>query len=131
MEKKTVDRDEIVRRVQRGEITVDEAVAAVSVIPQDEGFYNYDPPAIDMARTWLEIKTAWMNQGSPPHAGTQAATVQVVGPTLMGLGHVVNGQVFKPDANPKQRGPCGRCGKPGVWISGASEFLCARHQDDY
>jgi hypothetical protein len=43
----------------------------------------------------------------------------------------VDGEVFKPDANPDDRGPCANCGRPGVWISGAGRYLCAEHQDDY
>lgn len=66
------------------------------------------------------------------HAGTQAAAVRAIGldPVAMG-GKVIDGQVFKPDACADARGECARCGNPGVWISGAGEYLCARHQDDY
>lgn len=36
----------------------------------------------------------------------------------------------KPDASPTVR-RCARCGAPAIWIAGASEALCARHQDSY
>lgn len=52
-------------------------------------------------------------------------------PGLAGLGHVVDGETFKPDAMPDKRGPCECCGRRGVWISGAGGYLCAAHQDDY
>ncbi len=70
----------------------------------------------------------------PVHApaGTQAAALQAIGfdPVALG-GKVVDGEVFKPDANPDDRGRCANCGRPGVWISGAGRFLCFEHQDDY
>ena len=66
------------------------------------------------------------------HPHTQAAAIEAMGfdPVALG-GKIVDGEVFKPDARPESRGPCGRCKRPGVWISGAGEYLCARHQDDY
>lgn len=64
--------------------------------------------------------------------GTQADALRFAGfdPVALG-GKVVGGKVFKPDANPDDQGRCANCGKPGVWISGAGRYLCARHQDDY
>ena len=66
------------------------------------------------------------------HENTQAAMIAALGldPVALG-GKLIDGELFKPDANPNQRGPCARCGKGGVWIAGAGETLCARHQDDY
>lgn len=66
------------------------------------------------------------------HEGTQAAMIRAMGmdPVALG-GKVVDGEAFKLDANPEHRGECARCDKPGVWISGAGEILCARHQDEY
>ena len=63
--------------------------------------------------------------------GTQASAVAEMMPGALALGHVVDGVMFKPDAHPAHRGECARCGRPGVWISGAAEILCGRHQDDY
>ena len=55
-----------------------------------------------------------------------------------GLAKVLNGYEFKPDAySPESQGKpnavCAICGTShGVaWISGAGQFLCHRHQDDY
>jgi hypothetical protein len=62
--------------------------------------------------------------------GTQAAAVLAIMGSLPGA-KIVDGQVFKPDAYPEDRGRCGRCSRLGVWIGGAGEYLCARHQDDY
>lgn len=64
--------------------------------------------------------------------GTQAAALTAMGidPVAAG-GKMIDGHVFKPDSNPNDRGRCARCGQPGVWIGGAGEHLCARHQDDY
>lgn len=64
--------------------------------------------------------------------GTQADALRFAGfdPVALG-GKVVDGEVFKPDANPDDRGTCANCGRPGVWISGAGRYLCAEHQDDY
>jgi len=70
--------------------------------------------------------------GTKPQPGTQAAVIEAMGiDPLAAGGKLVDGQVFKPDADPSHRGKCGRCGRPGVWIAGAGEYLCARHQDDY
>lgn len=70
----------------------------------------------------------------PPaiHPGTQAAVMKALGfdPAALG-GKIVDGELYKPDARPDQRGPCARCGKLGLYIAGAGETLCARHQDDY
>jgi hypothetical protein len=62
----------------------------------------------------------------------QAAIIVALGfdPVALG-GKVIDGELYGPDANPNERGPCSRCGKGGVWIAGAGEILCARHQDDY
>lgn len=48
-----------------------------------------------------------------------------------GLGVKGPGGTYKPDAQPAPGGKCARCGKPGMWIAGAGEVLCVRHQDDY
>lgn len=71
-------------------------------------------------------------EGPAIHPNTQAAMVKAMGfdPAALG-GKIVDGELYKPDANPNERGPCARCGKLGVWIAGAGEVLCARHQDDY
>jgi hypothetical protein len=62
---------------------------------------------------------------------TQAAVIAAAFPQLLSCGKVVDGYLFKPDACPSVRGACARCRRPGVWIAGAGEILCARHQDSY
>ncbi len=62
---------------------------------------------------------------------TQANIINALFSCAASLGHVVDGNLYKPDAHPADRGPCTRCGRSGVWISGAGQHLCARHQDDY
>jgi len=50
-----------------------------------------------------------------------------------GMGVSGPGGIYKPDAKavttPNER--CERCGAPGMWIAGAGEVLCVRHQDSY
>jgi len=54
-----------------------------------------------------------------------------IDPVLAG-GKVVDGEIYKPDADPEHRGKCAICGVAGaVWICGAGSYLCARHQDSY
>jgi len=50
---------------------------------------------------------------------------------LTGLGVEGPGGAYKPDADADSPGPCARCGRSGLWISGAGEYLCVRHQDSY
>jgi hypothetical protein len=50
---------------------------------------------------------------------------------VTGLGVHGPGGTYKPDAEPAPGGKCARCGKPGMWISGAGLVLCVRHQDSY
>jgi hypothetical protein len=66
------------------------------------------------------------------YPNTQADAIRMMGfdPVALG-GKEIDGEIYKPDANPDDRGRCCICGKPGVWISGAGMHLCARHQDDY
>jgi hypothetical protein len=89
-------------------------------VTHDAGVQTFQPPEL------LE-EVAIQYRG-----GTQAAALQAMGfdPVALG-GKVVDGEVFKPDANPDDRGRCANCGRPGVWISGAGRYLCAEHQDDY
>jgi hypothetical protein len=49
---------------------------------------------------------------------------------VTGLGVSGPGGIYKPDAVPTRK-KCARCGAPAMWIAGAGEALCARHQDDY
>lgn len=63
---------------------------------------------------------------------TQADAIRMMGYDPLALGgKEIDGDIYKPDANPNDRGRCYRCGQPGVWISGAGMYLCAEHQDDY
>jgi hypothetical protein len=49
-----------------------------------------------------------------------------------GLGVTGPGGIYKPDASPAPAGKkCKRCGRPGMWISGAGMVLCHAHQDSY
>jgi hypothetical protein len=51
---------------------------------------------------------------------------------LTGMGVDGPGGVYKPDASPATPGQkCQKCGRDGMWISGAGLTLCYRHQDDY
>lgn len=51
---------------------------------------------------------------------------------ITGLGVDGPGGTYKPDAKPVPASErCERCGCPGMWISGAGEVLCVKHQDDY
>jgi len=64
--------------------------------------------------------------------GTQAAFIKNLGFDPMTLGgKTVNGEIFKPDADPENRGICEICGDSGIWIAGAGQYLCAKHQDCY
>jgi len=67
-----------------------------------------------------------------PTPGTQASAIAAAGfdPVALG-GKIVDGKIFKPDADPNSPGECERCGHPGIWIAGAGMTLCHRHQDDY
>ena len=38
---------------------------------------------------------------------------------------------WKPDTDHSTGGECEICGRPGLWICGAGQILCANHQDDY
>lgn len=50
---------------------------------------------------------------------------------LTGMGQLIGGDLYKPDASPTAE-PCARCGnKRAAWIGGAGQALCVRHQDDY
>jgi len=66
------------------------------------------------------------------YKNTQAAVIEAMGFDAVKLGgKVVDGEIFKPDARPADRGTCMVCGKPGVWICGCGGYMCARHQDSY
>lgn len=66
------------------------------------------------------------------HPDTQAASIYGMGIDPMTIGGKnVDGEIFKPDADPDSRGVCGICGKPGVWIAGGAQYRCAKHQDCY
>jgi len=78
------------------------------------------------------ILTVWLCRAARVVPGTQAAAVAASGLDPVSAGaKVVDGAVFKPDARPDRQGRCSVCRRPGVWISGAGAYLCARHQDDY
>ena len=64
------------------------------------------------------------------HPGTQAAAVAAMAPGAMALAKPGPGGLYKPDASPTDL-RCARCGRPAMWIAGAGEALCVRHQDDY
>ena len=65
-----------------------------------------------------------MNDQTPKHTRDMHAAT--------GLGVSGPGGLYKPDASPVQDDEtCVRCGEPGMWIAGAGEVLCVRHQDDY
>lgn len=52
-----------------------------------------------------------------------------------GLAKNIDGHEFKPDASKptKKDARCAKCGATSgvAWISGAGQYLCYRHQDDY
>jgi hypothetical protein len=63
-------------------------------------------------------------------AGKQAMAHTGALHAITGLGKLIGGRIYKPDAD--HLGACARCGRAGSpWITGAGENLCARHQDDY
>jgi hypothetical protein len=69
---------------------------------------------------------------SRQHEGTPRRTLALH--AITGMGKVIGGQLFKPDASAAPAGArCARCGATeGVaWIAGAGEHLCAQHQDEY
>jgi len=128
-------RDDLTDRVRRLPLAAREAFVQ-TVVRQAK---SQDSSAI--ARYyWLpgeevEALIADCEQSPPPATtvpGTQADALRFAGfdPVALG-GKVVDGEVFKPDANPRLQGRCANCGRPGVWISGAGQYLCAEHQDDY
>ncbi len=128
-------RDDLTDRVQRLSLAAREAFVQ-TVVRQAK---SQDAGSIAMYY-WLpgeevEALIADCEQSPRPATtapGTQADALRFTGfdPVALG-GKVVDGEVFKPDANPRLQGRCANCGKPGVWISGAGQYLCARHQDDY
>ena len=109
-----------------------------SIYPMvDEGHGGYLAWSwVEMAHKWVLITLEyWPAPQLEPiiHPHTQASVIAAMGldPVAMG-GKVVDGEVFKPDANPNDRGPCAICGAPGMAIGGAGGMhLCAKHQDDY
>jgi hypothetical protein len=60
----------------------------------------------------------------------QVDVVAAVAPELLSMAKAGPGGMYKPDASPTKL-RCARCGRPAMWIAGAGEALCHRHQDDY
>jgi hypothetical protein len=61
----------------------------------------------------------------------QVDVVAALAPGALALGKVgPEGAIYKPDASVTDL-RCARCGAPAMWIGGAGEALCYRHQDDY
>lgn len=72
------------------------------------------------------MKTTDENVGGQTNTPTHTSALHA----LTGLGVTGPGGIYKPDAEPTTR-RCARCGRPAMWIAGAGEALCVRHQDDY
>ena len=131
-------RDDLTARVRKLSPATREALAqAIARQAHDSdasAIAEYFWLPVESLETLIETFAARNAEDQPAHAsaGTQAAALQAMGIDLVALGgKVVDGEVFKPDANPDDRGRCASCGRPGVWISGAGQYLCAEHQDDY
>lgn len=106
----------------------------VSDVGQDMGVYEGRNPeeALDaMARdAGYESQADAETRGIAPFRGTVERIYSEDLDTLTGLGKAGPGGIYKPDASPTTR-LCAICRKPAMWIAGAGQAICVRHQDDY